>query len=323
MAGGDFLKMIIFKYGGKAKNDRIDTMNNISAVVNTLNEEKNIKRCLLSLKPLVEEVIVVDMHSSDKTAALARDLGAKVYTHSRIGYVEPARNYAISKAKGKWILVIDADEEVSPALRQRIENIIAEPENYTFFRLPRKNIIFGKWIRHGLWWPDYQIRLFQKGYVEWREEIHSIPYTRGQGLDLPAKEEYAIVHHNYQTICQFIERLNRYTSQQAKEKMESDYEFKWQNVVKAPFQEFIRRFFLAEGYKDGFHGLSLSLLQAFSELVVYLKLWELKKFPQIKEESIKKELPQILVVHNKELKYWLTKKKFTSDWKTRLKSIVS
>ena len=252
-------------------------MAKISIIVNTWNEEENIKRCLESVKDLASEIIVVDMYSSDKTVAIAKKFGAKIFSHKFTSYVEPARNFALRQAQGDWILILDADEEISPDLAKILQELTIHKE-INFYRLPRKNIIFGNWIRHSRWWPDYVIRFFKKGSVRWSEKIHSVPLTRGEGYDLEAKEVNAIIHYNYQSISQYLSRLDRYTTIQAKDLVESGYKFSWQDMLKKPMSEFLSRFFVGESYKDGLHGLALSLLQAFSELVKYLKVWEKENF---------------------------------------------
>lgn len=252
-------------------------MAKISVVINTWNEEESIKRCLESLK-WADEVIVVDMHSEDKSKEIAKKMGAKVFNRKRDLVVEPARNFAIGKATGDWILVLDPDEEVPPFLAKTLQELVENPQDFTYFRLPRKNMVFGKWIKYSRWWPDYNIRFFKKGHLRWSEKIHSVPLTRGEGKDLEAKEINAIIHYNYQTISQYIDRLNRYSKIQAEEMIESGYKFDWKDMLKKPMGEFLSRFFAGEGYKDGLHGLALSLLQAFSEFIKYLKVWEKEDF---------------------------------------------
>ena len=252
-------------------------MPKISVVINTWNEEKNIKRCLESVK-WADEVIVVDM-SEDKTLEIAKKMGAKVFSHKYTFYVEPARNFAISKVNGDWIFILDADEEVSPSLAKTLQKLAKNKKGLTYFRLPRKNLIFNKWIKHSRWWPDYNIRFFKKGNVCWSEKIHSVPLTSGEGTDLEAKEINAITHYHYQTISQYLERLIRYTEIQAKDLIDSGYKFDWRDMLKKPMGEFLSRFFAGEGYRDGLHGLVLALLQSFYELVKYLRVWEKEKFP--------------------------------------------
>lgn len=277
-------------------------MAKISVVINTLNEESNIPRALKSVMNWAHEVVVVDMYSDDKTRDVAEKMGAKVYLHERIGYVEPARNFAIAQTSGEWVLVLDADEQIPQTLALRLKEISRQKE-YVYCAIPRKNIIFGKWIKHSGWWPDRNIRFFKKGYVEWCNEIHSIPLTKGSGIDLEDKEDYAIAHHHYDSIEQYLARMNRYTSIQAKELRKSGKKYSWKNFIKAPTSEFLRRYFSGKGYKDGVHGLALALLQSFSELVVHVKVWEQSKFPerQIDVADVAQELRN----SQKEINYWV------------------
>lgn len=276
-------------------------MNKLSVIINTLDEEKNIVDCIKSVKKMADEIIVVDMESDDNTRKLAKKAGAKIYKHKRMGYVEPARNFAINKAKNDWIFIIDADERVTKKLAKRIKSAITR-EEISYYTIPRKNIIFGKWIQHTGWWPDYNIRLFRKAFVEWDNEIHSVPITKGQGADFEPKEENAIVHYNYLNLEDYISRLNRYTSIQAKEKYSQDKEFNWKNVISSPTKEFVSRYFSQQGYKDGLHGLALSLLQSFSELVVELKIWQETKFSEkdIDAQTVIKKIRET----QREISYW-------------------
>ncbi|MCL4338792.1 glycosyltransferase family 2 protein [Patescibacteria group bacterium] len=274
----------------------------ISAVVNTYNEEQNIERCLSSLADLAGEIVMVDMGSNDRTCQKAKSFSVRLFKHAYTGFVEPARNFAISKAKGDWVLILDADEEIPKTLADYIKDIVLG-KKVDFCRIPRKNIIFDKWITHAGWWPDYQIRFFKKGMVTWTDKIHGIPLTRGNGLDFPAEESLSIVHHNYQTIEQFIERLNRYSGIAAKEMYLADKRFKPECLFDLPVREFVQRYFVQEGYKDGVHGLGLSLLQSFSEISVYLKLWELENF---KEEKISVEDVRSMIENEyRHKRYWL------------------
>ena len=276
-------------------------MDRISVVINTINEEQNLPRALASIKSLADEIVVVDMKSDDDTQVIAKKAGAKVYEHKRTGYVEPARNFAISKATGEWILILDADEEITNELKNEIKRIVNNPKA-DYFRIPRKNIIFGKWIKHSRWWPDYNIRLFKKGHVSWSEIIHSVPMTTGKGMDFDDKDTFAIVHHHYETIDQYIGRMNNYTSEHAKNLVSGGYEFGWSDLISKPTNEFLSRFFQGEGYKDGLHGLVLALLQAFSELVLYLKVWQLKGFTKQKI-SVDKVIDELKDAES-DVSYW-------------------
>ena len=274
----------------------------ISVVINTLNEEENLPRALASVKNLADEFIVVDMHSTDKTVDIAKDFGAQVYSHEKTGYVEPARNFAIDKATKEWILILDADEEVSDSLALKLKQIVKNPQA-DYYRLPRKNINFRRWIKNSRWWPDFNIRFFRKGTVSWSEIIHSVPMTTGKGLDLPAEEKYAILHYNYTSISKYIERMNRYTDVQARVLLQKEYKFVWRDLIRKPLQEFLSRYFAGEGYKDGLHGLSLALLQAFSELTLYLKIWQSEQF---KPEALDvRELSKEAKRAKRQLDWWI------------------
>lgn len=272
----------------------------LSVVINTLNEEKNIERAIKSVS-FADEIVVCDMHSDDKTVELAKKLGAKIVYHEKTNYVEPARNFAISKTTGDWILILDADEEISGDLATKLKQVSDQDDNKVV-EIPRKNIIFGKWMKASMWWPDYNIRFFKKGTVTWGDEIHRPPKTSGSLFKLELEEKYAIVHYHYVTLSQFIERMNRYTTIQADELIKNGYQFKWADLIAKPLGEFLGRFFANRGFEDGLHGLALSLLQAFSFLVMYLKTWEKEKF---KEEQINlSDLKKLSGQAGEEINYW-------------------
>jgi (heptosyl)LPS beta-1,4-glucosyltransferase len=278
-------------------------MTKISVVINTLNEEKRLPRALASIKNFADEVIVCDMKSQDDTRAIARQFGAKVFEIESKGYVEPARNFAISKADGEWILVLDADEELSADLAKKLKKISESEDSVDYYRIPRKNMIFGKWMKHTFWWPDYNIRFFKKGFVSWSEIIHSVPTTTGKGSDLEASEENALTHWHYSNINQYLERMIRYTDIQLKNLTDKGVKFSWKDILTKPNSEFLRRYFSEEGYKDGLHGLALSSLQAFSELVLYLKLWEKQKY---EEQSVELQSYELLKTKaEKESMWWI------------------
>jgi (heptosyl)LPS beta-1,4-glucosyltransferase len=199
-------------------------------------------------------------------------------------------------------MLLDADEEVPKTLAERLQKIVDKYKAINYVEIPRKNIIFGKWMQNSGWWPDYQVRLFKKGAVFWQEKIHSKPELSGEGIKLDPNEDLAIVHHNYQSLEQLIERMNRYTTVEAEQIHKEGYKFDWKDLIKAPSNEFLSRFFANQGYKDGLHGLTLSLLQAFSFLVVYLKLWQLDSFKdkQITLSEIEQESDKTFSALN----YW-------------------
>lgn len=296
-------------------------MTKISVVINTLNEEANIKRAMASVA-WADEIVVCDMYSEDKTVEIAKKLGAKVVYHKKADYVEPARNFALSKASGDWILVLDADEEIPDHLAKRLKEIAQKMKQIDVIQIPRKNIIFGKWMKASMWWPDYQVRFFKAGKVRWRNEIHSKPKVTGENLELEPEEKWAIIHYNYNSLSQYIDRMNRYTAIEAKELVGKGYKFCWEDLIQKPISEFLSRFFVSSGYKDGLHGLALSLLQAASFLAVYLKVWEIEGFKQ--QELNMEELKTVKTKAGEELEFWFKKTNAgESIFKTFLKKFKS
>jgi len=275
----------------------------ISAVINVVKEELIfLPRALSSLRNLADEVVLVDMTDGGALEKIVKDNKVKTFKHEKVPYVEIARNFGISKTKSDWVLVLDPDEELSVGLVEKLKSISLASTSFDYYRIPRKNIIFGKWIKHSRWWPDYNIRFFKKGFVSWSEVIHQVPFTKGTGLDLEAKEENAIIHHHYETVDQYLERMNRYTTALSQNLVDKGYKFDWRDLVEKPINEFLSRFFQGEGYKDGLHGFVLSLLQGFSEFVVYLKVWQKEKF---KSEDFKlKEVISEMRKAESDLHYW-------------------
>lgn len=284
----------------------------LSAVVNTKNAAETLDKCLTSLS-FVDEIVVVDMHSLDKTKEIALAHQANFFLHDDVGYVEPARNFAIKQANHDYILILDADEEVSEDLKKIILKLLSSDQPADVYLLPRKNLMCGKWMQHTGWWPDYQPRLFRKGQVSWSELIHQPPSMQGKVLKLPANEKYALVHHHYPNIHSYLERLNRYTSIQAQNTLEGFSEpVTAELAISTFFNEFFRRFFVFTGYKDDLVGVALSFLQACYELTVQIKKWE--RVASSNQKSSEKEIAQTLEQVRSDLNYWL------ADWRVKRSS---
>lgn len=256
----------------------------ISVVINTKNAAETLERTLKSVA-WADEVIVADMQSVDNTVAIAKKYTKTIISVADYGYVEPARNEALAAAQHEWILLLDADEVITPEL-QKLIGATTDKASHDAYFVARKNIIFGAWVQHTGWWPDYVLRLFKNGTVSWSDEIHAVPVVRGTTGYLPAKESAAIVHYNYGSVSEFVERLDRYTTIQAQEKRHDTQKIVSEEQAWQVFaDEFARRFFAEKGYKDADHGLFLSFLQAFSEVVVAAKTWEHASFPRSKNTT--------------------------------------
>ncbi len=248
----------------------------ISAVINTYNEAEKLKDCLGSIEDWVDEIVVVDMGSKDETLEVAKKFGAKILEHKLVPYVELIRNWGVEKAAGDWILVLDPDERIPKDLAQKLQQIAAQGK-FEAVSISRKNIIFGKWIHHTNWWPDYHIRFFKKGKVSWSGKIHQYPEVKGKILKLSPKEELAIEHLNYDSVSQFLERQNRYSEISAQNRIEEGERFSWKNFLWKPKRVFLQRYLRHAGFLDGFYGFALSFLASFSQLSEEVKLWEKTK----------------------------------------------
>lgn len=269
----------------------------ISAVLVVKNEENNIDECLSSLKGFVDEIIVIDDGSSDRTKDIATKYTGKIIAANSKESFDELRNIGIEKAQGEWILVIDADERLSKSLADELRGIARENKADVVF-IPRKNIIFNKWIEHTGLWPDYTPRFFRKGKVRWQVGVHKEPLIEGRSTYLEAKEELAITHYNYSSTSQYLNKLDRYTDIEAKFR-----KVNLEDVYSSPNDDFINRFFSREGYKDNLHGFVLSSLQAFYTLILYVKLWENKGF---KEEDFRiDEVIQGLRRNSSEIEFWI------------------
>lgn len=283
----------------------------VSAVINVKNNADELARCLKSLT-FVDEIVVVDMESDDESVNVAKQFDARIFSHPDVGYADPARNFAIEKATSEWVLVIDADEEVPNTLAHTVAEILKQP-NADVYWLPRVNLLFGTWAKYGGWWPDYQPRLFKKGAVSWQVGVHRLPNITGTEVRLPAVVENALIHYNYENVEQFIAKLNRYTTIQAKERSVTMTAPQAASDIINHFKaEFFRRLFHDQGIKGGIHGTGLALLQSSYEIVIAMKMWQntqpIKPITLQTTESNAAELDKTiatLLTFERELRYWL------------------
>lgn len=248
----------------------------ISTVIVTYNDGALLEGCLEGVAGKCDEIVLVDLGSSDKTLKIAKDFNANFFTHLKVDFVEMVRDFAVSKAVGEWILVLDPDERIPQDLWVRLKEIVEE-DKYKAVNTPRKNIFFGKWIKHTNWWPDRQVRFFKKGTTSWSKKIHSYPKVDGKVYELPAKEELAIIHHGYKSISQFMDRQNRYSAIEVDYLFETGERFSWVSFFWKPLREFLVRYIRHAGFLDGFYGFALTYLMMVYQLEVQIKLWELEK----------------------------------------------
>jgi glycosyltransferase involved in cell wall biosynthesis len=265
---------------------------NLSIVIITFNEEAYIGRTLESVQTLVAdgkgEIIVVDSGSTDRTVELAKSFGANVFVEEWKGYAAQ-KNSAIDKAKGDWILSLDADEEPDAPLQQALLELLetlnrlsalgqqAEPQPPTDFNglwIPRKNEFLGRWIRHGGFWPDPKLRLFRRGTGRFENRaVHEDVQVDGLTRHI---QRGAILHHSYPTLSDYIDHMNRYSSLGAEMVVaRGKVRFSVINIVFRPSATFVYNYFFRLGFLDGREGLLLHLNHAVYVSWKYAKAWEL------------------------------------------------
>ncbi len=277
-------------------------MATISVVISAWNEEAKIKRCLSSVS-WADEIIFVDNSSTDQSIRIVKQFTSKIYKRPNDPMLNLNKNFGFSKATGDWIVSLDADEEITKELAQEIRSVIDENTEMVGYWIPRKNILFGKWITHGLWWPDKQLRLFKRNRGKC-PGLHVHEYLAVDGLAGELREPY--IHYNYETISQFLRKMDTiYTESEVQKLISTNYQFSWYDAIRFPISDFVKIYFAQEGYKDGLHGLVLSILQSFYSFIVFAKLWEKNKFNQvdISLPLVSSELHRV----ETEMDYWIIK----------------
>jgi glycosyltransferase involved in cell wall biosynthesis len=271
----------------------------ISVVVNTLNEEKNLPFALRSVRPWADEIVVVDMYSTDRTVEIAREFGAQVYLHRGPGFNYPPRAFAVNQASSEWTLVVDADELIPVALSRDLRRM-ADSGEADVVLLPRTNYLLGAVIHHTGWGAtqDVQARFFRKGFVVASSLAHQdfIPIEGARIKALPYRGDNAIVHFNYLDSQQFIERLNRYTSIGAKQAFERGKRMTPLGALLRGAKHFGDRYIRARGFRDGWRGFYLSLFMSFYRIVMAAKLHELTVLGprELTESRYRQEAEEIL-----------------------------
>lgn len=234
----------------------------VSAVIHTFNSERYLAQCLRSIS-WCDEIIVVDMHSTDGTRAIASDYGAQIYLHENLGYADPARAFGKAKCTHDWVLAIDSDEIVPCMLATELVKL-AETGDYDVIEISFRNFFFGKEILGSGWGYKNQVlpRFFNKKFLDYGSNVHDfITISKSARIKSLVSKELSIIHLNYDSVSHFISKLNRYTDHEIKKKLPNNY---LKLRIGYHFcREVFGRFFLLRGYRDGWLGLYLSLAMAF------------------------------------------------------------
>lgn len=245
----------------------------ISGCIITYNEEDRIELAIKSLEGVVDEIIVVDAFSKDKTPQIVQSYNVRFFQRNWEGY-SSQKNFAISQAKYPWILSIDADERLSEELREEIIKIKEKELDFDGFSFKRKTFYLGKWIKHSGWYPDKKIRLFRKDCAYWEGDfVHEKLMFKGRVKDL----EGEILHYSYRNLSDHILRIERYSTLSADKMFMEGKKSTFLKIFFLPPFTFLRDFIFRGGALDGIHGLIISFFSSYYVFLKYAKLFELQR----------------------------------------------
>lgn len=247
-------------------------MTTLAALIITQNEEANIEACLQTVT-WADEIIVIDSGSIDKTCEIARKYTSKVVFHSWAGY-SAQKNYGHSMVGSDWILSIDADERVTPELRDEIQTLLTRSTNDTSpvaYRIPIRDWMFGKFVNFGSWPHQKHVRLYRSGEVSWTGVVHERQVVMGEVGHL----SHPLLHYSHTSIDRFIDKLNRYTDIEANEMFSRGVRIRLASAAFGAVRAFLGQYIRLQGFRDGGHGLILAVLMAMYFFTTRAKLWSL------------------------------------------------
>lgn len=260
----------------------------VTAVVICRDEEAAIERCLRSVR-FCDEIVVVDSGSTDGTLQRAKGLADRVVEQRWLGY-GAQKNMANALASHRWVLSVDADEEVSPALRAEIERAVREPGEAVAFSVPRKTFQFGRWIRYGGWYPDRQIRLFLRENGHWTEgAVHERWLAEGPVGRLVAP----LLHYSFDGLTDQLRRYERYALLQAEELRRAKVRPSVVRLFTRPVRKFLESYLWKRGFLDGEAGLVVAGAMAYAAYLKWAILWETSRTPSSQERAPTFTLPRL------------------------------
>ena len=236
----------------------------ISVTIITLNEKENLSRCLQSVEGLADEIIVVDSGSKDQTCEIASALGAQVVKRDWTNYSDQ-KNFAAYSANNDWILSLDADECLSPDLRQELLAIKEVPSSSVVaYEFPRRACYLGRWISHGGWYPDYKVRLYKRNQGRWVGDfVHERLSYDGTVNRLNGN----LLHYTCSSISEHAHGVDVYTTRGSKSSI--------MQIVLGPIISFWSTYIIKCGFLDGFHGFLIAVFSAYYTFLKYSKLWDI------------------------------------------------
>jgi glycosyltransferase involved in cell wall biosynthesis len=250
------------------------TLPTLSAIIITRNEAHNLHDCLQSLQGWVDEIIVVDSHSTDDTVAIAQQHGAKVSQPSDWPGFGPQKNRALDLATCDWVLSIDADERVTPELATEIKQVLRASTDNVAYQMPRLSWYCGKFIRHAGWQPDNVLRLFQRGTARFSDDLVHERVVTDQPV-VTVKNH--LLHYSYRNFSQVLSKVDAYSTASAKQAYARGKRSSVAGALGHGTWAFFRTYVIRAGFLDGAHGLALSISNAETSYYKYLKLWQLQQ----------------------------------------------
>jgi len=246
----------------------------LSVVVLTRNEEKNIAECLDSVKDWVEEIVVVDDYSSDRTPDIVRRYTDKI--HQRKWEMEGRqRNFAYSRAGCDYVLSLDADERIMPELRDEIIETFKKGPEYAGYNLRHRNYLGKYWIRHGEWYPNAKLKIFKKDNFKYEEaEYHPRAFLEGKTYTFTKGD---IIHYNYPDFRSLFAKLNHQTDFEAKKWLRDGRKMSLPRCLRKMYTRFFKYYFIKKGFLDGFIGFFMALFSGMYQFYTYCKYWGAKK----------------------------------------------
>ena len=247
----------------------------VSVIINTYNAEKHLEKVLETVQGF-DEIIVCDMESTDSTVQIAQDHGCKVITFPRAGHniVEPARQFAINHATHEWVLVVDADELITPQLHDYLYQLVSKPDAPDGLYIPRKNYFMGRFMH--CHYPDYILRFFRKSKTTWPPIIHEQPHVEGRVEHIPqSRKELAFEHLANDTISERLIKTNQYTDNELQRKAHKHYSPL--ALIGRPLHRFIKAYLLKGGFRDGTPGFIKAVLEAYYQFIMLAKMEERKR----------------------------------------------
>lgn len=246
-------------------------MIDLSVVILTKNEERNIRGCLDSVADLANELVVVDDESTDRTVEIASNFTDKVFI-KKMDIEGRHRNWSYAQAKNSWILTLDADERVTPELKEEIREVLKNNPAENGFTIPMRNYIGGYWVKYGGWYPGPKLKLFRKDKFRYEEVgVHPKAF-----MDDPCGHlSFDIIHYAYRDIEHFLHKLNIQTTREAEKWFSQNKPMRLGRFIWRTIDRFMRTYIRKKSYKDGFMGFVIAFFSALYQFISYLKYREL------------------------------------------------